>query len=191
MKTQNISFKGVYRVDSGNEKFPFRNIPNNEGTRKLYNLLNIGKQDDILLIQHGKLRGLIYASSPELVLTDDEISKDATPYLKLKQEFDSKISSLSDKTSKELKKMLTKHEIKIAKGEANFQRHQKAIWNCDYDKEALINQVKISLKSKIEPKENALYESFFKKATVLTSEDLKNLGKTMLKEIGNIAKKKL
>lgn len=191
MKTQNISFKGVYRVENGNEKFPFNTVPNNEGTRELYNSLNVDKQGDILLIQHGQIIGINYATSPELILTDDEMSKDATSYLKLKQKLDDKMSNLRDKTIKELKKMLTKQEIKFAIEQADFKRGQKPFGNFDYFKDALIDQVKSSLKSKVEPKENALYKSFLAKVTILTPEDLKKLGKAILNEIGSIAKKKL
>lgn len=199
MKIQNIqsnSFKGVYRVEEDEQSKSFKN--NESKTKKLYNLLIGSEQKDVVLFKKGQLKGLVDLSSPELILTNDELGNDAEKYLKLKYELNNKTENLYDKSVKELKKMLNRKEVKAAEEFAaksgpyhHANQHNKAGYFSDPDAihRELMEKVEEKIRHKIGFHEEALYEKSLKKSVVLPVDTLKKLGSVMMQELITGAKK--
>lgn len=195
MNVQNISFKGVYRVNSGyatkvmgveiSDPVKF-NVPDNSGTNTLYKLANPNNaNEDIILVQKGALQGCISMNHPSLILTNDAEGNDATKYLNFKNNFEAKVLGLYDKTTDQLKKMLKRKEVKSCLIEAQKDPFSSA----NPFKDGLIKEITGNLYAEMGPKEDILYEGLLKRVKVFPSKVIQDFPQLVFSLMENVSKK--
>lgn len=182
MKVQNISFKGVYyaepdekKVEEGiyhsESKFGF----DNTNTEKLFTIMNPNKSEDVVLMHHCEIAKMGWAHKPALILTNDENpqDKDALAFLKIKHKHNRRISNLYGKSSRYLRRMLTKEEIQNMEDISGlrFSINKKPL---EYNEE-LIRTLTSKIEGITRAKEVALYEKLFKKVKIIKPDSMSKL----------------
>lgn len=174
-----LNFKGVYMVQPDEKKVEegLFNIESkfgfdNSNTEKLFKIINPNKNEDVLLIHHCEIAKMGWANKPALILTNDQ-DKDALAFLKIKNKHERRITNLYGKSSKYLKKMLTKEEITDMENISGlrFLINKRPL---EYNEE-LIRTLTNKITRLTREKEEILYEDLFKKAKVLKSPDMAKL----------------
>lgn len=169
-----LNFKSVYIVEPTRNPNIGVDLPanydllfsyDNSNTIKLYNGLKVDEAKKSLF-HYGDIARFVDPNKPSMVLVDDEV-KDAHPHIELKKEYQRSVQSLEKKSSKELKSMLTKKELKLVKLKIKANPENKL--------EILKNAVAQSLRTVFRLKEEQLYSSLSSKVKMLKPEDIQKI----------------